>query len=117
MGKFSTQKCLKISLLVIIFSFAGRSGFGQITDMSPAELKAQTRKSQKEAARFEAEHKETHLAIHNFNFRKGESGRKQVRVLEEPADYVYDKEINAIYQEPREQANKARDRKSKKENK
>jgi hypothetical protein len=114
MGKFSTPKYLKISFLVIISSFAGRSGFGQITDLSPAELKAQTRKSQKEAARFQAEHKETHLAIHDFNFRKGETGRKQVRVPEEPAEYVFDNEINAIYEEP---GNKARTRKSKKENK
>jgi hypothetical protein len=112
MGKRSTPQCLKISFLVIIFSFAGRSGFGQIMDLSPAELKAQTRKSQKEAARYEAEHKETHLAIHNFNFRKGETGRKQLQVLEEPADNAFDKEINTIYPEPR-----ARTRKSKKENK
>jgi hypothetical protein len=117
MGKFFTPDYLKISFLAIVFSFTGQTCFGQITDLSPAALKAQTRQSQKEAARFEADYKDSHLAIENFNFRRGEAGRKQVRVEEEPAEYVFDKEINTIYEIPREADQKARTRKSKKENK
>lgn len=117
MGKSATLKCLKISFLIIVCSFVDRNGFGQIVHLSPAELKAQTRKSQKEAARYQAEHMETDLSVHNLNLRKGETSRRQVRELEQPADYVFDNEINAIYQQPREQGRKARARKNKKDNK
>jgi hypothetical protein len=117
MGKSFTPFYLKKCLLGIVFSCAFQTGFAQIMHLSPAEIKAQTRKSQKEAAQYEAEHAESHLAVQNFNLKKGESGRKQVQVLEEPVEYVFDKEINAIYEEPRETGKKARTRKSKKETK
>ena len=117
MGKNFTPFYLKISLLGIVFGGAFQTGFAQITHLSPAEIKAQTRKSKKEAARYEAEYAESHLAVQNYNLKKGESGRKQVEVLEEPVEYVFDKEINAIYEEPREAGKKARTRKSKKQTK
>jgi hypothetical protein len=116
MGEFFTPEYLKISFLAVVFSFAGQACLGQITDLSPAALKAQTRQSQKEAARFEADYKDSHLAVENANFRRGEVGRKQVRVAEEPSGYVFDKEINIIYEAVREPDQKARTRKSKKEN-
>jgi hypothetical protein len=64
----------------VVFSCAFHAGYAQIMDLRPARIKAQTRKSQKEAAR-----------------------------------YVSDKDINAIYEVPREAAKQARTRKSKKE--
>jgi hypothetical protein len=115
MGKRFTPFYLKISLLWIVFSCAFQTGFAQIMRLSPAEIKAQTRKSKKEAARYEADHAESHLEVQNFNLKKGESGRRQVQVLEEPVGYVYDKEINTIYEEPRQAGKKAKTRKSKKE--
>jgi hypothetical protein len=115
MGQCCTPFCWKISFLLFVFSLGSRIAGAQIMSLSPAEIKAQTRKNQKEAARYEAEHKETHLETHHFNHKKGQAGRRQVPVLEEPAEYVYDKEINAIYEEPREAAAKPRSRKSKKE--
>jgi hypothetical protein len=115
MGKHFTPFYWKITFLLCVFSFAARMGEAQIVSLSPAQIKAQTRKSQKEAARYQADHKETHLENQGFNLRKGEVGRKPVRVPEEPAEYVYDKEINAIYEESREAAAKSRTRKSKKE--
>jgi Na+-translocating ferredoxin:NAD+ oxidoreductase RnfG subunit len=117
MGKFFIPCYRKITLLLVLFSLALQPAFAQIISLSRSEIKAQTRKSQKEAALYQADHKETHLEVQNFNHKKGESGRKQVRVLEEPAEYVSDKEINAIYEEPRQEAPRSRTRKSKKENK
>jgi hypothetical protein len=114
MGKCSTPFFQKITFLCFVFSLAGHLGQAQIMSLSPAERKAQTRKNQKEAARYQAEHKETHLQSHPLTHKKGQAGRKQQPVLEEPAEYVYDKEINAIYDASREANKKPRSRKSKK---
>jgi hypothetical protein len=117
MGAFFTRTDWKIFILLVVFGFAGLPAMAQIMSLSRAEIKAQTRKSQKEAARYEADHKETHLETENFPHKKGRAGRKQVRVEEEPAEFVHDKEINAIYEERRDPEPKDRARKSKKEKK
>lgn len=111
MGKISTPFYLRVSLMIFVCSFMWQTGFAQIMRLSPSELKAQTRKNQKEAARYQAEHMETELEVQQKGLRKGESARPQVPGEEEPAEYVYDKEKNAIYDEPR--PNKPRNRKNK----
>lgn len=114
MGKIFTPLYLRISFLLLVMSFGFQTGYAQILSLSPAEIKAQTRKSKKEAARYQAENNLSHLEIQNFTMKKGEVGRKQVPVEEEPAQYASDGEINAIYEEPREADKKAATRKSKK---
>jgi hypothetical protein len=108
---------LKMRFLALIFGFAGSPCFAQILHLSPAEVKVQTRKNQKEAAHYQADYKESHLEVQSFDPRKGKSGRQQAAVQEEPAEYLSDRDKNAIYEVPRERAKKAKTRKSKKENK
>lgn len=74
----------------------------QIEHKTPGSLKTETRKNKKEAAAYEADHKESHLNVANFTYKRGASGRRAVAVAEEPTDYSYDKEINALYESPRD---------------
>lgn len=74
----------------------------QTTYLSPAKIKAETRKSKREAAAFEAEHKETHLNVAHLNYKIGKTGRKPMVVEEEPTNYVYDKEKNALFESRKE---------------
>ncbi|MGV3503388.1 MAG: hypothetical protein ACO1O1_06745 [Adhaeribacter sp.] len=111
MGKFFTPFYLRVSLIFLVCSLLATSAQAQIMHLSPAKLKAQTRKNQKEAARYQAEHMETELEGQQKSLRKGDSARQQVGVQEEPAEYVYDKEKNAISDEPR--PGKSRNRKNK----
>ena len=92
-------------LVTIIFSVL--PAYAQILYMSAADLKAETKKSKRQARQYPAEYKETHLNTANYNFKKGQAGRKVVSVEEFPADYTYDQDINAIYQAPQ----KAREKK------
>jgi hypothetical protein len=70
--------------------------FGPDPGSEPGAFKALNRQSQKAAARFGANYKDSCQAIENFNFSKGEAGRQQVRVAEEPAEYVFDQERDLI---------------------
>jgi hypothetical protein len=96
MGEFFTPGQLKISFLTIVFSFAGQAWLGQILDLSPVAFKALNRQRQKEAARLGADYKDSGQAIENFNFSKGAAASQQVRVAEEPAEYVFDQERDLI---------------------
>jgi hypothetical protein len=69
--------------------------------MTTAQIKAQTRKSKKLAAYYEADNQESHLNPANFTYKRGQSGRKAVAVEEQPTDFLYDKEINALYETPK----------------
>jgi uncharacterized protein (UPF0333 family) len=79
--------------------------WAQTSYSTPASIKAQTRKSKKAAAAYEADHKETHLNVANFTYKKGKTGRKPVVVEEESTEYNYDKEKNALF-ETRKESNK-----------
>ncbi|MDB5261763.1 MAG: hypothetical protein JWQ14_1044 [Adhaeribacter sp.] len=68
-------------------------------------LKGETRKNKKEAAAYEADHKETHLEVANFNYKKGKAGRQPTEVEEGSTDFNNDKERNALF-ETRKEANK-----------
>ena len=77
----------------------------QTSYATPAKIKSETRKSKRAAAAYEAEHKETHLNVANFNYKVGEAGRKPVIVDEESTEYNSDKERNALF-ETRKELNK-----------
>ncbi|MGV3586047.1 MAG: hypothetical protein ACO1OF_03505 [Adhaeribacter sp.] len=93
----------------IIFAIAGMlllvvsvvPTFAQTTYTTPAKIKADTRKSKKEAVAYEAEHKETHLDVAPYNYKIGRAGRKPKMVDEEPTDYNNDKEKNALFESPK----------------
>ena len=73
--------------------------YAQIAYMSPADIKAETRKSKREAVRYESDYKESHLDISAYTFKRGLAGRKTVIIADEPITYDFDKEINALYPE------------------
>ncbi len=62
--------------------------------MSYSEIKAENKKSKKEAALLETEY-EDHLINSKRKHRKGGANRKKVEI-EAPKEYTYDNEINAI---------------------
>lgn len=96
------QKLSIIATIIFITStYAVLPASAQISYLSSADVKAETRKSKREAARYEADYKESHLNLADHSFKKGQSGRKSVMVQEIPADYNHDQEINIIYQEPK----------------
>lgn len=80
-------------LLVVVMP-----AWAQTAYLSPAKIKAETRKSKKEAAVYEAEYKDTHLNIDHYSYKIGKAGRKHVIVDEGPADYQSDKEKNALFE-------------------
>jgi hypothetical protein len=75
--------------------------FAQTTYTTPAKIKADTRKSKKEAVAYKAEHKETHLDVAHYNYKIGRAGRKPKMVDEEPTNYSNDKEKNALFESPK----------------
>lgn len=72
----------------------------QIAFTNKAQLKAETRRSRREAARVEADYKESHLNTGNFTYKKGKSGRKQVEVQEGWESYQFNESGNVDYPEP-----------------
>jgi len=86
-----------IYLLLTVLSCA--PALAQITHRSQAAIKAETRKSKRDAARFKADYKESHLNTAHYTYKKGEAGRKRVRLVETPVDYISDNEINEINRE------------------
>jgi len=93
----------KIDPKKIIFffltAFFCAPALAQITHRSPAAIKADTKKSKRDAAKFEADYKDSHLNTAHYTFKKGKAGRKAVPVADIPADYITDKEINEIDRE------------------
>ncbi|KAA5545707.1 hypothetical protein [Adhaeribacter rhizoryzae] len=75
--------------------------FAQTTYTTPAKIKADTRKSKREAVAYKADHKETHLDVAPYNYKIGKAGRKPRMVDEEPTDYSNDKEKNALFESPK----------------
>jgi len=104
-----------IYLLLTVLSYA--PALAQITHRSQAAIKAETRKSKRDAARFEADYKESHLNMAHYTSKKGEAGRKRVRVAETPVDYISDNEINEIDREELRKMSKKKLQSKKKKNK
>jgi len=82
------------------------ASYAQTSYITPAELKAKTKKSKKESASFEAEHKESHLNVADISYKVGWPGRKAIPVEEESTEYNSDKEINALYYSPKQKEKK-----------
>ena len=94
------KKSIATAGLILVLACSVVPTYAQIAYMSAADIKAQTRKSKREAVRYEADYKESHLDISAYNFKRGLAGRKTVMVADEPINYDFDKEINVIYPEP-----------------
>jgi len=87
-------------MLSFIFTvFACPSAWAQITYKSRAAIKAETRKSKRDAAQVEADYKDSHLNTAHYTYKKGIVGRKKVQISKTPVDYVSDKEINELDRE------------------
>ncbi len=83
-------------LLVIV---AAKPAYSQISHITPGKLKSETKKSKREAASFDVDHKETHLDLTSHNHKPGESGRKNKQIEEDPTGYEYDAEMDVIRNE------------------
>jgi len=104
-----------ICFVLLVFSIA--SALAQTTHRSKAAIKAETRKSKRDAARVEAEYKDSHLNTAHFTYKKGAAGRKKVQLTETPVDYISDKEINELNPEELKKMSKKRLQPKSKKNK
>ncbi len=93
---FSREIAPKVIICFLLLVFTNSSAVAQITHRSKAAKKAETRKSKRDAARMEADYKDSHLNTAHYTYKKGASGRKKVQVAETPVDYISDKEINEL---------------------
>ncbi|QMU30201.1 hypothetical protein [Adhaeribacter radiodurans] len=92
---------LKTAFVSIFFTLIfSLQASAQIAITNDAQLKAETRKSRREAARIKADYKESHLNTSNFTYKKGKSGRKQVDVQEGWESYQFTNNGNVLYTEP-----------------
>jgi len=104
-----------VCFFLTFFSFAPT--LAQTTHRSRAAIKAETRKSKRDAAKFEADYKESHLNTAHYTFKKGKAGRKTVPVSDVPADYISDKEINELDREELKKMSKKKLQPKQKKNK
>ena len=85
---------------------AATPAYAQISYTTPGNLKAEARKNKKEAATYEAEHKESHLNVADFTYKRGQSGRKAVAVEEIPTEFDHDRDINVLWELPKKEVKK-----------
>ncbi len=75
-------------LIVIVLSLNLQAS-AQIAYLGNSQLKAETKRNKREAARIEADYKDTHLNTDYFTYKKGKASRKRVEVEEGWEDYMY----------------------------
>ncbi|PSR54395.1 hypothetical protein AHMF7605_13190 [Adhaeribacter arboris] len=93
---------LKAAFVFIFFTLiSSLQVSAQIAFTNDAQLKAETRKSRREAARIEADYKESHLNTSNFTYKKGKAGRKQVDIEEGWESYQFNATNDFNYLEPK----------------
>jgi hypothetical protein len=84
MRKVSVETCFKKALkallsLVVLLLFGALPGYGQISFNAQEKHEQKMRKSLKEAEQVELAHRETHLNISAYTFRKGAAARKRLK--------------------------------------
>lgn len=92
---------LKVAFLFgIILMGLQLQASAQIAFLGKSQLKAETRRNLREAARIEADYKESHLNTTYFTYKKGKAGRKRVDVVEGWENYQYNNPNQSTYLEP-----------------
>ncbi len=86
-------------LLVIIIGLQFQAS-AQIAFLGKSQLKAETRRNLRAAARIETDYKESHLNTTYFTYKKGKAGRKRVDVQEGWENYQYNNPNQGTYLEP-----------------
>ncbi len=98
---FTQLFVLRMAFAFCLFEFGIASSVSaQIIFTDNAQLKAETRRNQREAALIEADYKESHLDIANVTYKKGKINRKRVKKQNEWESYQFDDYGNALYKEP-----------------
>ncbi|QNF31727.1 hypothetical protein HUW51_02945 [Adhaeribacter swui] len=92
---------LKTTFVFIIFMLGLHIQVSaQIAFVGNSQLKAETKRSKREAARIDSDYKETHLNTNYFTYKKGKASRKRVEVEETWEDYKYNNLDQFTYTEP-----------------
>jgi hypothetical protein len=84
--------------IVVIISLNLQAS-AQIAYLGNSQLKAETKRNKREAARIEADYKATHLNTDYFTYKKGKASRKRVEVEEGWEDYIYNNPEHLAYTE------------------
>ncbi len=87
-------------VLIVITLSVNLKASAQIAFVGKSQLKAETKRNKREAARIESDYKETHLNTDHFTYKKGKSGRKRVEVEESWEDYKFNNPDHFTYSEP-----------------
>ena len=91
---------LKISIVLIVIVLGlNLQASAQIAYLGNSQLKAETKRNKREAARIEADYKETHLNTTYFTYKKGKASRKRVEVEQSWEDYMYNNPEHLAYTE------------------
>src|SRR5947209_19594361 len=81
---------LQSLLLLCLFSLLSVPGIGQISYNEDGNVRANSRKIRREAARYKADDvKESHLDMNHFSFKKGEPGGKSQQDEALAGDEIY----------------------------
>ena len=81
MKNLTQTSCLAFVLAAICLSAVPAAA--QVAYLTPAQQKKELRKSLKDAKNFKSDYHESHLDVSAFTFKRGESGRRNVRYLQE----------------------------------
>ncbi|MGV3541003.1 MAG: hypothetical protein ACO1OQ_14405 [Rufibacter sp.] len=68
--------------MLAVLLIAASPAAAQVEYLSPAQQKKEVRRALKEAKKIKSDYSESHLNVQAYNFKKGESGRKQVNPQE-----------------------------------
>ena len=88
-----------VFVLTIIILSLNIQASAQIAYLGNSQLKAETKRNKREAARIESDYKETHLNTNYFTYKKGKASRKRVEVEEGWEDYMYNNPEHFAYTE------------------
>ncbi|GGF00484.1 hypothetical protein [Hymenobacter cavernae] len=100
-------------VLLLSVAYAG-SAAAQTKETSPAKLRAENRHALREAQRYPAEYKDSHLAVSRTDLRRGEGGQAG-QPHDGRASYKFDKTGTARISEPTHPGLRLRKKDKKKE--
>ena len=98
---FTKVTIYRTAFIFSLFFFStGEPVTAQIAFTNNAYLKAETRRSRRDAAQIETDLKETHLVKADFTHKKGKSSRKRLKAKDRRKNYYYDSNGKIVYSEP-----------------
>lgn len=97
---FTPLSALNTAFVVVAFILiTSEQAAAQIVDTRNTHLKAETKRSRKEAAKIEADYKETHLNTIDLTYKKGEASHKRAKAQTRWDTYQDERYDDVIYTE------------------